>query len=265
MPARAAASLPWLDMSLMILAATTPPAPAAAAAAADTFPWAFVVGALVTITVQLVMGGLQLRATWRLTHRQLKEQRVQLKEAAVNARSAELRTLQSTAALAFTKACHDLVAAAGAHSTTAQPPGDPVVRVGIGGYDEWVNQLPGTGGIFSSADKTLKGRASAARTALEDVRLAFGPELANEARELYRRAVDLAGNADSLAAVRHRHPNVQVEDDSGIYWEESPEVGCAKEGFRQLRKEYGDQRREFTALFQREVWGVSTRPSPNPT
>ncbi len=235
-----------------ILAAAAPPTPAAA----DTpVPTAFLVGAAITITVQLVMGALQLATAWRTQRRDLDSKREHLDVEAVHARAADLRAAQYAATLAFLKAAHRLVAAAGDYSTQARPM--VVVHTDAEeGYDEWANDLPSgrrEGLWVAQASEGLREVASLARDALEDVRLACGPGLDEAAKDVYGAAVDVAYSGMVLADTREKFPNVATEHGG---WQESAQVVAERRNFQNARKEFGDRRRAFSALVRKEMWGV---------
>ncbi|WP_183068939.1 hypothetical protein [Streptomyces sp. gCLA4] len=240
---------------ISLLATAAAPVPAA-----DTpVPTAFLVGAAITIIVQLVMGTVTLAVTWKMTRTTHQEQRDQLELEAAHARAADLRAAQYTATLAFLKAAHRLVAAAGDYSTRARPM-MVVYTDAAEGYDEWVNDLPSGRGeakvalsIVAPTDG-LREVAALARDALEDVRLACGPGLDESAHAVYGAAVDVAYSGMVLADTRHKFPNVATKQGG---WEESVQVVGEKKNFQANRKAFGDLRREFSALVRKEMWDVA--------
>ncbi|MER5487781.1 hypothetical protein ABT024_31830 [Streptomyces sp. NPDC002812] len=199
---------------------------------ADVFPTAFVVGAAITVTVQLVMGILQLSATRRLTRLTLDEQRAQLEVKADHDRAAALRDARHVAYLAFLKACYGVVSAAGEYAAADHPVAEEVGPRGLSaGPDDLLLRLP----------ETLRVVGASARDVLEDVRLAGGQDVGDLARELYAVALGVAHMALDVAAARR--------DGDGL--EE------AQKDFVTARIAYGNERRAFTALVRSQVWGVA--------
>ncbi|GAA0325150.1 hypothetical protein GCM10010302_75330 [Streptomyces polychromogenes] len=218
--------------------------------AATAIPTPFLVTAAITVTVQLVMGTLQLNATRRLTRITLDEQRDQLDIKAAHDRAAALRDAQYTAYLMFLKAAHGLVAEAGIYS--ADPQRTPRA-------ESWSRE-----GLFRSWDHLtivlpdgLREAAVNARDALEDVRLTGGPTVSALAQNVYDASMAVAEQGVRVAAAREAFADVHHLEDGPGTPTQAPEVSEAREVFVAKRRQFGDARREFSALARSEMWGVT--------
>ncbi|MGW2681465.1 hypothetical protein [Streptomyces sp. NPDC001436] len=222
-----------------ILAATTAPVPAPAAPAPSYVP--FLIGALVTIVVTIVMGAVNVRSTRQLTRLTLDEQRAQLKAKADHDRAADLRTAQHTAYLAFLKDISALLVACDVYSAD---PADLEPGRWEGKETDEISELP----------QPLRERAGKIRESLAEVRLAGGPEIGALARTVFGRVLLLANLGVSVAYQRFERASVLEDDVLGVDRADT-ELARSLRDYRMVRAEYAEARRVFLATVRAQLWG----------
>ncbi|WP_438318799.1 hypothetical protein ACSHWO_38195 (plasmid) [Streptomyces sp. HUAS TT3] len=222
-----------------ILAATTAPAPAPVAPSPSYVP--FLIGALVTIVVTIVMGAVNVRSTRQLTRLTLDEQRAQPNAKADHDRAANLRTAQHTAYLAFLKDISALLVACDVYSAD---PADLEPGRWEGTETDETSELP----------QPLRERAGKVRESLAEVRLAGGPKVGTLARAVFGQVLRLADQGVSVAHQRFLRAAVPDDDVRGADHADT-QLAEYLHAYRMVRAEYAEARRVFLATVRAQLWG----------